>query len=111
VFQYAFVVLAVAAGCGWLLHSEHVIAGQWGFSLDDSWIYATFARNLATGHGYSFNPGVPIGGATGPLYVFVLALLFFVFGTVIWPAKIFGIVCLAASSLLVLESVRRLGRK
>ena len=29
-----------------------------GFPLDDSWIHQVFARNLATGHGFSFNPGV-----------------------------------------------------
>jgi len=108
---YGPVLAAVVAGTGWLLHSEWKLAGAWGFSLDDSWIYATFARNIATGHGYSFNPGVPVGGATGPLYALILSLLYAVFGSVIWPAKIFGIVCLAASCLLVVESVRSLGSR
>ncbi len=30
-----------------------------GFPLDDSWIHLQFARNVAEGHGFSFNPGVP----------------------------------------------------
>jgi len=94
-------LLATALSCVYFLAAEHRIAGQWGYSLDDSWIYATFARNVAGGHGYSFNPGEPIGGATGPLYVFLLAALYALFHSVIWPAKVLGILCLAASSVLV----------
>ena len=85
--------------------AEHQIAGRWGFSLDDSWIYATFARNLATGHGYSFNPGESIGGATGPLYVFILAPLYAITHDVIWPAKLLGILCLCASSVILYRTV------
>src|SRR5262245_49741339 len=102
----ALVVLAALLGAGYFLLAEYAVTGgKWGFSLDDSWIYATIARNLATGHGYSFNPGETTGGATGPLYAFLLALLYLVFHDVIWPAKIVGIVCLAASSLLLYKSV------
>jgi hypothetical protein len=92
----------------WYAHQEHRIAGQWGFPLDDSWIYATFARNVATGHGYSFNPGESVGGATGPLYVYLLAALFAVFHQVVWPAKILGIACIAGSAILTFEAARRM---
>ena len=105
----AIIVVAVLAGAAWFLSAEHAIAVQWGFSLDDSWIYATFARNLATGHGYSFNPGETTGGATGPLYVFILAGLYSLFHEVIWPVKILGFLCLAGSSLLVYHSVQHIG--
>lgn len=104
----ALIVLAALLGAAYFLFAEYQVAGKWGYSLDDSWIYATFARNLATGHGYSFNPGEPIGGATGPLYVFILALLYLIFHDVIWPAKILGIVCLCSSSVLVYSSVAAL---
>jgi hypothetical protein len=87
---------------------EREIAGLRGFPLDDSWIYATFARNLATGHGFSFNPGEPIAGATGPLYVFILALLYLVFHDIVWPAKVLGILCLGASSLVIYHTARRI---
>ncbi len=102
------IVAAALAASAWLLYAEHEIAGQWGYSLDDSWIYATFARNLATGHGYSFNPGEHIAGATGPLYVFLLAALYFVFQDVVLPAKVLGIGCLCASSILVYYSMKRM---
>ena len=101
----ALILVAVLATTTWFLFSEHQIAGEWGYSLDDSWIYATFAKNLATGHGYSFNPGEHVAGATGPLYVFLLASLFWSFGSVVIPAKVLGILCLSASSLLLYRSV------
>jgi hypothetical protein len=100
----ALILAAVLATSAWFLYAEHEIAGTWGYSLDDSWIYATFAKNLATGHGYSFNPGERIAGATGPLYVFILAILFRIFGGVVLPAKILGVLCLSASSLLLYRS-------
>lgn len=96
--------LAVAIAC-WYLISERRIAGDWGFSLDDSWIYATFARNLATDGGFSFNAGHPTAGATGPLYVFLLAALYGVFHAVVIPAKVLGVVCLAASGIVVDRTV------
>jgi Gpi18-like mannosyltransferase len=98
----------VLAASAWFLFGERLIATRWGFSLDDSWIYATFARNLATGHGYSFNPGERVAGATGPLYVFVLALLYAIFWDVVLPAKILGILALAGSSVLIYRSAHRL---
>src|SRR6266853_1529351 len=107
VLPQLLIVVATLAGSAFFLVAEHQVAGKWGFSLDDSWIYATFARNLATGHGYSFNPGEPIGGATGPLYVFILAPLYLLFHDVVLPAKVLGIACLCASAILVYHSMRR----
>lgn len=107
-WERAAVPLMVVAGAAWFLHAEHLIAGRWGYSLDDSWIYATFARNLASGQGYAFNPGEHVAGATGPLYVFILALLYSLFRDVIWPAKILGLLCLCASCLVIYETMRRI---
>ena len=108
-FRAVFVVtLAALAGVSWFLFAEYKVAGHWGFSLDDSWIYATVARNIATGQGYSFNSGEMIGGATGPLYAFILAGLYLVFHDVVLPAKIFGSLCLIASSLLTYRAMLRI---
>jgi hypothetical protein len=100
--------LVVAVCAAWFLYAESAIAGQPGFPLDDSWIYAVFARNIATGHGYAFNAGEHVAGATGPLYAFVLALLYFIFRDVVLPAKLLGIACLAASSMLMYLAARSL---
>ena len=93
-------------GAAWFLFAEREIAGAWGFSLDDAWIYATYAKNLATGKGYVFNAGEHVAGATGPLYVLLLTLFHLIFRDVVLPAKALGIICLAASGVVVFHSVR-----
>jgi arabinofuranosyltransferase len=105
--------VAIIIGCVLLvtalfLYQEHRIAGTWGYSLDDSWIYATMARNVATGHGFSFNPDEPVAGSTGPLYTFVLALFYFLFREVVWSAKVFGILCQIGSAVAIYAAVRRM---
>ncbi len=42
--------------------------------LDDAWIHMQFARNIARGDGFSYNPGVPTPGSTAPLWTVLLAL-------------------------------------
>lgn len=42
--------------------------------LDDAWIHMQFARNIARGDGFSYNPGVPTPGSTAPLWTILLAL-------------------------------------
>ncbi|HET9250953.1 MAG TPA: hypothetical protein VFP58_02400 [Candidatus Eisenbacteria bacterium] len=102
----AVIVASVLLVTGLFLYQEHRIAGTWGYSLDDSWIYATMARNLASGHGYSFNPGEPVAGSTGPLYTFVLALFYLVFREVVWSAKVFGVLCQIGSALAIDATLR-----
>jgi hypothetical protein len=102
------IVGVTAIGAAWFLIAEHGIAGTWGYSLDDSWIYATYAKNLAMGKGYVFNSGEHVAGATGPLYVFILALLYLLFHDVVIPAKILGILSLAGSALVVSRTMRRI---
>ncbi|UCC81009.1 MAG: glycosyltransferase family 39 protein, partial [Candidatus Zixiibacteriota bacterium] len=53
-----------------------------GFPLDDSWIHQVFARNIAGGHGFSFNPGVPIAGATAPLWTLLLVPAWLLLGPI-----------------------------
>lgn len=87
-------IAAVVVALAWyFLTQELRIAEQWGYALDDSWIYAVMARNFATGHGFAFNPGEAVAGSTGPLYTFILAFFYALFHEVVWSAKIFGIVC------------------
>jgi hypothetical protein len=44
-----------------------------GFAGDDTFIHLQYARNLANGHGFSFNPGQPSYGTTGPLWTLLIA--------------------------------------
>jgi len=51
-----------------------------GVPLDDAWIHFQFARNLARGDGFAFNPGQPTAGSTAPLWTVLLAGLYGVGG-------------------------------
>ena len=93
--------LLVLAGAALFLERERSIAHVQGFPLDDSWIHAVFARNIAEGQGFSFNPGERVAGSTAPLYTILLALLYKVTGEFVWTEKVLGVLCQAASAILV----------
>ena len=63
---------AVILPLAWLLARQHAIAGAPGFPLDDAWIHLHFARNLAEGAGFAYNPGEPVAGSTAPLWTLLL---------------------------------------
>src|SRR4051794_34832739 len=50
-----------------------------GFPLDDAWIHLVYARSLAHGDGFAYNPGQLETGFTSPLWVMLLAPLFWIF--------------------------------
>jgi hypothetical protein len=68
------IALALAGLIVWHLIAARQAAGEFGLPLDDGWIHARFAENLARGRGFSFNPGVPTSTTTGPLWTLLLAL-------------------------------------
>ena len=64
----ACVALSLAAALAVYWIAEGRIAGAASlssFPLDDSWIHLHFARNLAEGAGFAYNPGVPVVGIDG----------------------------------------------
>ncbi len=105
----ALVVLATAFGLAVYIVREHWIAGAPGFPLDDSWIHLHFARNLADGAGFSYNPGVPVAGSTAPLWTLALALASSGLGAQLWTAKVLGIACTLGAALVVRRLVLSLG--
>lgn len=103
----------LAAGLGalalYLFYGQRA-AGNFGFPLDDSWIHLQIARNVASGQGWSYNPGEPTGASTSPLWVMVLALLFWLPGDVtVWVKALGGLLYLA-NVLLVADLACRLTR-
>ncbi len=87
-------VVALALAIGFFLLRTRELAGVLGveaFPLDDSWIHMQFARNLAEGRGFSYNPGVPVSGSTAPLWTLALGGVFAVFGSHPVLAKALGI--------------------
>ena len=79
---------------------ERQIAGAAGFPLDDSWIHLQFARNLAEGAGFSYNPGVPVAGSTAPLWTVLLAAGALVAGPSLGLAKVLGVGATIAAAVL-----------
>jgi hypothetical protein len=89
----------LAAGLAVFMAREGALAGTRGFPLDDSWIHLRFARNLAEGAGFSYNPGVPVSGSTAPLWTVLLAGAFWLGADGLASAKAVG-VALAAGVVL-----------
>jgi hypothetical protein len=98
--------LPLAFGLAVFLARESQIAGTRGFPLDDPWIHLHFARNLAEGHGFAYNPGVPVSGSTAPLWTLLLAGLFTVTGPSLFWVKALGALCALGTALLTQSLVR-----
>ncbi len=75
-----------------LYYVRMILITEPGFPLDDAWIHQVFARNIATGHGFSFNPDIPVAGSTAPLWTLILAIPWMIFGPVT-GGIITGILC------------------
>ncbi len=93
-------VLALAVGLRlWLLVAVRATE-------EDFFITLRYAENLATGHGFAYNPGAPTLGTTTPLYTLLLALFVRLHLDPILSGKLFGI----AADALACMGVFRLGR-
>ena len=79
---------------------EWRIAGASGFPLDDSWIHLQFARNLAAGAGFSYNPGIPVAGSTAPLWTLLLGAGALVASPSLAMAKVVGVAATLAAALV-----------
>jgi arabinofuranosyltransferase len=99
-------LLATFVAVGFFLWREHTTAGVFGFPLDDSWIHAQFARNLALGHGFSYNPGEPVSGSTAPLWTLVTATGYLVTGDPVLAGKLLGVLFLALTVFFTYVLVR-----
>jgi hypothetical protein len=103
-----WIALAALLVCSAYLAAEaYMLDSDLGFPLDDSWIHLQFARNLAAGHGLSYNAGELVTGSTAPLWTALLALLFYLPGSVVVWTKLLGI----GLHLAAVDATWRLGRE
>jgi len=93
-------VLAAAVPLVLFTIRERLVAGTSGFPLDDSWIHLHFARNVAAGLGFVYNPGRPMAGSTAPLWTLLLAAGAFVAGATVVMAKVIGVACAIGAALV-----------
>lgn len=87
----AVIALGVVATSAWFFVRELAIAGSAGFPLDDSWIHLVFARNIARGDFFAYNPHVPVAGTTSPLWSALLGVVFFVWPSPVIMPKVVGV--------------------
>jgi hypothetical protein len=97
----------IGALIGVYLWASHSIARGFGFPLDDSWIYAVFARNLAEGRGLVYNPG-QFCSPTGILHGLMLGGLYRIAVAPVAMAVISGAVLHLGAAILVYKTARRL---
>jgi hypothetical protein len=92
----------VPIGLAWLYVGTLLREGVGlGFPLDDSWIHLRFAENLASGHGFAFNPDQPSTGATSPLWILVLAAGLVVMRSPFVAAYVLGVAFTIAACVVV----------
>jgi len=79
--QQEVLVCLLAVGCALFLALVYLIspsaesdAALRGLPLDDSWIHLDYARSLAQGLGFSYNPGYREAGLSSPLWALLLGL-------------------------------------
>ena len=77
------------------------LCGRAGFPLDDSFIHLQFARNLFHDGQMAFNPGVPSGGCTAPLYAALVAAVYAIVRDWIAAGVVLGSLCGLATAWAV----------
>jgi len=107
--QRLWVLAVIVALCWALLYlgTARRSAGELGFPLDDAWIHARLARNLAEGDGLTFNPGERSAASSAPIWSMLLALPAFLDIPFPWAAYLMGMVTTSFLSWCGFVWVRR----
>lgn len=79
--------------------SAFIQAHALGFPLDDAWIHAQFARNLASGLGFTYTAGQWVSGSTAPAWTLLVAAGYFLIPNAVIAGMTIGIALAAASVL------------
>ncbi|MBM3286477.1 MAG: glycosyltransferase family 39 protein [Candidatus Eisenbacteria bacterium] len=78
-----------------------------GLPLDDAWIHQVYARSIAEGRPFQYNPGEPETGATSPLWVILLAPAHLVGIPPVAAAKAAGVLLAAAAAVAAVSLAGR----
>jgi hypothetical protein len=77
----------------------YVLFSHWAY--DDPFITYRYARNLADGTGFVYNPGERIQSTTTPLFTILLALLFYLWSDLPHLANLIGAISLALGGVFL----------
>lgn len=104
------VLVAISGVAAYWAAERAVTGGAAGLPLDDGWIHAQFARQLAAGAGLAYRDGAWVAGSTSPLWTALLAVGGGPSGAflLLW-GKLLGIVLLIANARLSGDLARDLG--
>lgn len=83
------------------------VAGTPGFTMDDSWIHMSMARNLVEGHGFSINKGEPLAVSTSPTWTLIEALFFLITKNPIVAGLTTSLLCSILAAWLTYLATRR----
>lgn len=83
--------------------------GTLGFPLDDSWIHAQFARNVAALRGFSYTTAEWVSGSTAPLWTLALAATLVFTSNVVVAGKVLGFLFQLAAGFGAVRLSLRLG--
>lgn len=99
------IAAAVLLGTGAYLLASH-LTYRLGFPLDDSWIHATYARNLALHGEWAFRLGKLSAGSTAPLWTLLLTPGVWLHLAPLWWSYILGVVLLFGLGVLAERTFR-----
>lgn len=89
-------------GAGVIVAAGLLLFGTfWG----DSTIYLPYARSIAHGDFFSYNPGEFSSGSTSPLWAALLAIPYLL-GADVWGAKLLSLLCCLAAFAVLVRLVR-----
>lgn len=80
-------------------------AGTLGFPLDDAWIHAQFARNVASGEGFTYTGDRWVAGSTSPAWTLLLSFGYLLTRSATVSAKAIGVLLHVACGLLAARLV------
>ncbi|HET7153239.1 MAG TPA: hypothetical protein VFJ29_05705 [Candidatus Kapabacteria bacterium] len=108
---YAVIAAAVIIPALGYILAELNIAGTMGFPLDDSWIHLVYARNIAAGDFFAYNPHQPVAGSTAPLWTVILGLGYLISHSVFLMPKVLGVLLNIGTGIVVFRLSEYLGLK
>jgi hypothetical protein len=108
-FALVAALLPGAILSAWYVFTACTLSPHFGFPLDDSWIHAQFARNLATGRGFTYTGGQWVSGSTAPGWTVLLALGYLISRNIVVAAVVLGVCCQLAAGYYAARLTQLLG--